>query len=219
MLFLAISSALSVVVFVGFGQRTRTIQFSEGMRAIQSHVLRQRSFVFSGVNSRAANNSCDSVTRDPGQADACVVLGRYLDFNAGSTNIQSIVVIGDNPTTDPTGTTADQIAGASPKATETSTYGTDWGIEFIGGKATVSGSDRDASSLGFMRSPYSTGLNTLIYTDNPVQLDRFSTDSTITDYYLCFQDTDGRLAALRPGSSGDDAVMLDFEAVIGDCSP
>lgn len=95
-LFLALTSAVSLIAFVGLGPRLRNVRFTSGMRSISDTVTKQSSNLMTGFNSGSGykcvvngsgSNATPSIDRDTagtsGSSEGCVINGRafYFDTN------------------------------------------------------------------------------------------------------------------------------------------
>ena len=237
-LFLALSAGFFLIIFIGIGPRTRQVQFSEGMRDVETYMKKQYEFLFSGVNSRSAGDLCDGSTiTDPGEDTGCFVMGRAMSLTADSSNIDTIEIIGNNYTVFSASegiSFKKEVTDAHPRISRVTTKVADWGIKFVEGKYMLNDTtEEDFRALGFIRSPYGGPIVPVVYRDeagltppNNLALDEsvdskfyffgdnFTTSASyVDDFYLCFEDADGRTSQIIP-STASNLIELEF---VEDC--
>lgn len=100
MLFLAISSALTIAVMIGMGANISSQRYKDAVATLQSDVQQQFEDAVSVANFRSTStpSDCDD---SPRGASNCVVLGRFMTIGGGSAGgaIEQYSVYGREPNT------------------------------------------------------------------------------------------------------------------------
>lgn len=114
MLFLAISSALALIAFLGLGPRLRNVRFTDATRALQSDIVREFSSTQAGVNRRPDNFLCsyNSTLDGPkveakndvatGSSGDCIINGKLVELGQNSATYYSIISLRTPRPADPT---------------------------------------------------------------------------------------------------------------------
>lgn len=98
-LFLAISSALALLVFIGLGPRLRNLRFTQSIRSLEASIEQNFSAALSGDNARnegVCNVSTNLVggtgtSSQIGTAESCVLNGKLAVFENSQVTYRSIV--------------------------------------------------------------------------------------------------------------------------------
>lgn len=170
MLFLSITGLMFIGLVSGIQYMIYRARFSDAVSGLQTTIKAQFEEVRDGINTRSggitAADICKSGTTStdaPGSA-SCLVLGKIIRFEAGSSSIRINYVIGNDVDLTASLTDAQALAGAN---TRISTIGAetkqiDWGATYVKGfplAGEVSG--KSYRSIAILRSPVSNSL--LVY--------------------------------------------------------
>ncbi|TAL14011.1 hypothetical protein EPN95_04275 [Patescibacteria group bacterium] len=97
MLFLAITGMLIAGLLVGVGTSVNIQRYHDSVTSLKSFIQSQYSAITNVENDRDSSWKCDAsattsqsgTTQNPGQSD-CVVIGRYIVINGGSTIVTTV---------------------------------------------------------------------------------------------------------------------------------
>ncbi len=176
-LFLAISGLLFIIGFFGISARTRSVQLTDSMQSLNAQVKDVFSDVYTGVNTREANNFCNSSeVRLPGKADDCILMGYVMEFhyagNPAKPNGEVTIhtMIGENLTqaeVDSANSLNTQLFRANIRSVAQSRYLIEWGTVFLGGNVVDLATTDDPrianNNIGFIRLPRSSGVVAISY--------------------------------------------------------
>lgn len=226
-LFLAISGLLLFGALAGINSSVNSTRFNDAVNTVTSYFQKQYAEVSDGRNARDASLGCDNGNVNNGNTSIgstkCVVLGRLLQFNTGTSIISTRYIIGIDTTNISAGDSAAVVA-ASPKAVVGNTnledtFEVPWSTNFnkVTQGATV------VNSLAIIRSPISERI--LFYSfQAPANINNL-TSNEIKDANLnkavniCMRDdTRARIGYVRIGSGqGQDIVRTDLSSTAGTC--
>lgn len=178
-LFLAVSSALLLVVLTGVNSLAKRQKFTDTVDSLQSHIQRQYDEVISGVNTRTTGtiSGCPGYDTTPGTEETCLLLGKLLTYQTNGTHdtvltssyiiSQALLPEGYETATDAVKLQQVQPAISTLGATQ---YEVKWGA-IIGSmsKATnpVTATRQTISRIAFIRIPDSSRVVTLFYDGAP----------------------------------------------------
>ena len=114
----AITAALTLIAFQGFGTLRETTQFHDGVEGAKESILAQRSQAIASINTNAG----------AGQDQTTINLGQLLKFSSGSSSVQLHTLTTTNPTTDPNSDPAINATGTS----DPTSFGVKWGLTYTG---------------------------------------------------------------------------------------
>lgn len=221
-LFMAISSLLTLVAFVGLGPRLRNVRFTSAVRGLESGVQSQIIATQSGVNDVVNKCTKDGnkvvINSNPsgatGTSQDCVINGTVVVFREGSVTYYPIVslrekVTGDNGAIDKCEDTDDNsfqsVLCYSPTILDSATSGVT-NVEYSNGVKNSTGS---LAAFGYIQDPNSSSTYTFVFQNTS---DYF--DSTIlTPGYLNQLGTKGsanqneRIAQLITANSTADTCL------------
>ncbi|MGB3023985.1 MAG: hypothetical protein WBB39_04260 [Candidatus Saccharimonadales bacterium] len=134
-MFLAISSLMALIVFLGTSSSVARVRFQDSVRSTQSIVQKHYSDILNGVNIRADTTGC-ALSAEPlvvaGRSN-CYLLGKVILFPRNATSIVARYVVGQEPSyIDPNASEDTIIASYNPTiVTDPSLQMTDtlpWGV-------------------------------------------------------------------------------------------
>lgn len=176
-LFLAISSGLFLLALIGTGTLMTSIRFTDTMRSTHAYVQSQYDEILNGVNPRQAEQICGAATEvDPGKSN-CLLLGKLLNFDIGSTNLQTYYIVStripDLSGADSGSSDEELIADVDPIIVKgedmRERYDIPWGAEVFASKRL--NDDRRVNSYALLRSPRSSRLVSYTFTIDRSALD------------------------------------------------
>lgn len=232
LLFLAGSSFLILVAMTSISGRNSQVQFTDGMRGLQSFLSQRLNYSQNGIartdNAHCQRTSADIYNTTVAISDgSCLLLGYAMQFTPGSSDVAVHQVFGRNLPADDsclTNTPQDifycvraRSGGAPPAATET--YNIAWGITF------TNSSPNNSTGFGYLRSPQGGNTLPVVYkTYNPATLPfvDYRASSANTDIgnevegYYCFKSQDGKRAKILIGTGRNDgSLQVDFTNLAG----
>jgi hypothetical protein len=218
-LFLGFTAMLFLIALFGTNSFVTETRFGDGMRRLESYMQAQYGEVVSGENPRNATADCNPAgvvtsgggTTSPGANTNCLLLGKVIMMNPGSSTLDSYYVVGVEPASPLPASTATTtvIQNYQPHivATEGKTsFDVPWGITFTSGKRATMPSA--ANGVAFIRSPVSSQVVTYVFSIPNIAvfgvgggLDPINSPgtSTGTTANYCFESPDvpARAAALQ----------------------
>jgi hypothetical protein len=220
-LFLGFTAMLFLIALFGTNSFVTETRFGDGMRRLESYMQAQYGEVVSGENPRDATADCTpggNVTNggggtSPGSNTNCLLLGKVITMDAGSSTLNSYYVVGTEPAALPPASAAATtlIQQYRPQIVTTvgaTSFDVPWGITFTAGKRATSPSA--VNGVAFIRSPASSQVVTYVFKINPPGLGVFGNGggvdpigspavSTGTTANFCFESPDvpARAAALQ----------------------
>lgn len=241
LLFLAITGLLFLIGFFGTGAQVRQVRFNDSMRGLHSYLQKQYNLVATGANPRQVNATCTgggtlgtpptfgtgaaTAGDTAGDAGDCVLLGRLVKFDPGTSNMTAYYVVGQRVSTEQlTGNDMTDLANSgptlSPQAAEP--YQINWGATFYQPSSGVASNQTQA--FAYLRSPSTGRIITFAFsgaavtaTTQPGNDSGFR--SAVTSANLakrtgyCFRDADGRNAILKLAySQRSDTLDLTFKS-------
>lgn len=223
-IFLAITSLMLLIAFAGTGVALRNIRFTDSTRSVQGYFQKQYDDILNGVNARDSSFACKKGVIDPSDsnnagASSCLLLGKLLDIQPGSSTLTAYHVIGTDAVSDPDSPV--QAYNPSIVASSADTYTIPW-------LATVQGTKRAdgkaINSVLFVRSP-STGevsLYTFYRSAGATDIKSYVIPvNTKKSANICLQNADG-LGGLAmivlSGASGQDAISLQHDITSDKCN-
>jgi type II secretory pathway pseudopilin PulG len=166
LLFIAISGLMIAVAMNSIGSSQQNVQFTDSMRSLQSFIETQVSAAANGVNDRPVDAACGVV----GSGD-CVMLGRVLMMEKGSSSIRYQTLLGKRLTSDneadivASGSSSGYLFFSEPELEgSVRDYDLVWGSVFIGGShKNTTGGDNYSQVFAVVRNPRSSAVSTMTY--------------------------------------------------------
>lgn len=236
LLFLGLTGLIFLIVILSINGRIAQSQFTESMRDMQSYLQLKQQEVFDGVND-GTSIDCEANTNylvyggSPGNSSAtqCVNLGRAIVFD--SPNVNTYTVFGKLIASGLYGESDYVLIEESrPSRYDFGASGIEdktfrWGLEYYAAKRPDGSITNNSFPMAFIRSPSSSRIITLAYSD----VSRIDVTSTSDSYAslglgntnivpvedqpieLCFQDKDDRRAHITIAGGSQDLIQLEFE--------
>ena len=224
-LFLAISSGMAAIAFIGLGPRLRNVRFTQSVRAIESTVSSELTKPSSGKNERPSTHTCTANSGYPqvtnqsptstGAAEACVSNGTLLVFLNNKIRSYSIVSLRGDATM-PDSCSADDLQTIITCFKPTVLRGTDSGrqelpqpkdVTYGNGVLAESSINSQPLAFGVIQSPHSTERFQFFYTTsndlwwtNNNRLSAVNSVASVDKPYVCFK-LAGRSAKLLLSTS------------------
>lgn len=179
-LFLAISAALVTVAILGTGTLIQSIRFSDSVRSTHAYIQSQYDEILNGVNPRGAATICDAVSGvdvEPGASD-CLLLGKLINFDIGTSSLQTHYVISSTipNLSDPTvAELSDEelITKVQPVVIKSDdrveTFNIPWGATIIGSNRMSD--DQEVNTYVLLRSPRSSRIVSYTFQLNRSELE------------------------------------------------
>jgi len=181
-LFLAISSLLTIVAFIGLGPRLRNIRFTAATRDLQSGLSRQFTDAAVGETGRVANFQCSSSTGAPvvssktGDTTAtsgdCIINGRLAVFDTKQVTYYSIISLRNCETSGASNLFATIVDSCQPLVQTDSTLSPAPQTAMYDSGMTIKNTDTSANrfAFGYIQDPNSTARYSFVYTGPSVEL-------------------------------------------------
>lgn len=229
LMFLAISGLLLFGALAGISGSVNNARFNDTINTTTSYFQKQYNEVSSGRNARDATLGCSNGNVNNGGSSVgstkCVVLGRLLQFNIGTSIVSTRYIVGVDTTNVAAGDSAAVVA-ASPKATVGNSnledmFNVPWTVPF----SKVTQGVVAVNSLAIIRSPVSERI--LFYSFQAPDNITVLTGSQISDANLnkavniCLRDDSAlipRIGYVRIGvGQGQDIIRSDLTPTAGTC--
>ena len=175
----AITAALTLIAFRGFGTLRETTQFHDGVEQTKESVLEQRSQALASINTNAGG----------GQNLATINVGQLLRFNVGSGTIPLQTILTTNPTTDPTLNPALTLTTSDPTS-----FGLIWGLTYVGYGTNGGVMHAGTYFVDFSRSRINAAPQVEAGTSAPTRNDNLVPPAGAGTVQLYFKDAVGRSA-------------------------
>lgn len=136
-MFLAISGLLLIGALAGLSGSINNTRFNDAVNTTTSYFQKQYAEVSSGRNARDGSLGCNNSNINSGNSSVgsteCVVLGRLLQFDVGSSTVLTRYIVGVDTTNTSAGDSAAVVA-ATPKVSIGNdlddSFGVPWSVAF-----------------------------------------------------------------------------------------
>jgi len=228
LLFLAISGLMLLVALNAITGRSELVRFQQSIRALEAYIQLQQNYVINGVVPDGTAVSCNG-------GNECLILGRAIEFEEGTSDIKVHLITGSRLKDDGTGDPAVTIEEARPfVVSNVEANDIDWAVTFQTGLMPLAGptptKSKDNRIVAFMRLPNGTEIIPIgfaaVAADTAVVLGQgcayepnsaaCSAQSTIDEAFsteFCFE-SGGRFAKLNLGG-GERRQAIEAEFLEG----
>ena len=231
-LFLGFTAMLFLITLVGTGAFVREARFGDSIHRLESYLQAQYDEVVSGVNPRPDTVSCNTtgvvtgLNSQPGTSQQCLLMGKMIQFDAGSDTVNTYYIVGTEPVTvDSTLPVSSIISLYAPRVVPDvgkDSFVSPWKTTFVQGKRSTMPDDADA--VAFIRSPYSSQVITYVFRfvafgafggpGGPVGNPASSTGTTSS---FCFRSADdgNKIAAIQiANGQGSNIISTKFDTTV-----